>query len=463
MYKSMAYSSWDEMVFGRSLYPVKCGFNLEIGGGMVHPELKYHPRPGTERDLDTIYHEYERMTKDILDRCIQIGLPSVVLELEHVFQLTNNPKWGKEIAHMTKWLLKEYYDKFGLKGALRVTVADIRKPENGYRGSREYDKIIESFRLSAEAGADILSIESIGGKEVFNYAITRQDLVGCLFAIGILGSLDMEYLWKDIVMIAKEYKIIPGGDTDCAHSNSAMFLAGGFTSNELSHVFSALIRAVGSARSLVAFDVGARGPDKDCGYEGPIIKAITGCPISMEGKSCACAHSDLMGNISAAVCDLWSNEAVQYGEMFGGTTPAVFTEILGYDVAQMNSAISLGTEKILRDIFIASDEFRDPQAYIISPKVAYNIGSSLVKGNNYYERAVFALRKAYEELRKAIEENMLLLSQREREVFSECGKVIDKLPESEDEFLINCIKTYKNLVPNFRLDSYGLEGKENDF
>lgn len=458
MYRSMAYSSWDEMVFGRSIYPVRCGFDLEIGAGMVHPELKYHPRPGTEKDFDTIYHEYERMTRDILDRCIQIGLPSVVLELEHVFQLTDNPKLGKEIAHMTKWLLKEYYDKFGLKSALRVTVADIRKFEKGYRKTEEYDKIMESFRLSAETGADILSIESTGGKEVFNYAITRQDLIGCLFAVGILGSLDMEYLWKDIVNIAKEYNVIPGGDTDCAHSNSAMFLAGGFTSNELSHVFSALIRPIGGARSLVAFDVGAKGPDKDCGYEGPIIKAITGCPISMEGKGCACAHSDLMGNVSAAVCDLWSNEAVQYGEMFGGSTPAVFTEILGYDVAQMNSAIRLGTEKILRDIFIESDELRDPQAYVISPRIAYSIGSSIVGGKDYYERSLFALSRAYEELEGAVKENRLSLSKNERETLQECGKIIEQLPESGDRFISECIKRYKDTVPGFRLDSYGLEG-----
>jgi len=458
MYKSMAYSSWDEMVFGNAIYPVRCGFDLEIGNGAVHPEIKYHPRPGAEENFETIYHEYERMTKDILDRCIQIGLPSVVLEIEHVFQLTDNTRWAREITHMTKWLLKEYHDNFGLKGAVRATVADIRKAENGYRGSKEHKKILDSFMASAEGGADILSIESTGGKEVFNYAITRQDLEGCLFAVGILGSLDMEYLWRDIVKIANEYNIIPGGDTDCAHSNSAMFLAGGYTSNELSHIFAALIRAIGATRSLVAFDMGAKGPDKDCGYEGTIIKAITGYPISMEGKSCACAHSDLMGNISAAVCDLWSNEAVQYAEMFGGTTPAVFTEILGYDVAQMNTALKLGYGKVLRDIFIASDELRDPQSFVISPRIAYNIASSIVEGNNYYERALFGLRRAYEELDKAQKEEALKLSTHEKDVLAQCGKIIESLPEDQEKFISDCIDKYRGIVPGFRLDSYGLEG-----
>ncbi len=457
VYESLAYPSWDEIVFGRAVHPVKCGLGLEIGNGMVHPEVKYHPRPGTESDFDLIFNEYQRMTKDILQRCIEIGLPSVVLELEHVFQLTFNVKWGGDIAHMTKWLLQEYHNKFGLQGALRVTVADIRKPENGYRGSEEYGRVMESFVEAAEAGADILSIESTGGKEVFNYAITRQDLKGCLFAVGVLGARDMEYLWRDIVRIAEEHGVIPGGDTDCAHSNSAMFLADGYTGTELSHVFSALIRCIGSARSLVAFDCGARGPDKDCGYEGPVIKAITGCPISMEGKTSACAHSDLMGNISSAVCDLWSNEAVEYGEMFGGTTPAVFTEILGYDVALMNTALKIGQEKILRDMFINSDELRDPQAYIISPRIAYNIAVEIIKGKNYYQRALFALRQGFEELNKAQREGVLPLSPKEREVLSQCGKVLDALPEDEEVFIAQCVKEFRDIVPGFRLDSYGLE------
>jgi len=55
-------------------------------------------------------------------------------------------------------------------------------------------------------------------------------------------------------------------------------------------VFAAVVRAVTAVRSLVAYECGAVGPGKDCGYENPILKAITGCPMSMEGKTAACAH-----------------------------------------------------------------------------------------------------------------------------------------------------------------------------
>ncbi len=118
----------------------------------------------------------------------------------------------------------------------------------------------------------------------------------------------MEFLWNKIVGICEEKGVVPGDDTDCAHSNTAMRLA--FT-DYIPQTFAALVRAVGAARSLVSFEQGATGPHKDCGYEGPILKAITGMPISMEGKGCACAHASYIGNVASAVCDLWSNESVQ--------------------------------------------------------------------------------------------------------------------------------------------------------
>lgn len=70
----------------------------------------------------------------------------------------------------------------------------------------------------------------------------------------------------------------------------------------------AVVRAMSAPRALVAFEQGAKEPSKDCAYEGPILKAIAGVPISMEGKSAACAHFRPVGNIASAMCDLWSNE-----------------------------------------------------------------------------------------------------------------------------------------------------------
>lgn len=455
-YTTLAYANADDMVFGRALYPVKCGFDLEIGANYVVPELKYAPRPGKEESLPTILDEYRRITRDALERAVGIGLPAVVLELEHVFQLTFNPEWGSEVTRMTKDMLGEYHSKYGLRSALRATIADIRKAEEGMRSSDRLQRIVDSFEACAAAGADILSIESIGGKEVFNYCVTRQDVAGAIFSVGVLGSLDMEFLWQKISSVAERHHIIAGGDTDCAHSNTAMFLAGGLLSNEMPHTFAALVRALGAARSLVAFENGAVGPAKDCGYENVILKAITGCPMSMEGKTSACAHSDLMGNLVMATCDLWSNEAVQYGDMFGGTTPQVFMEMLGYDVAQMNTALQLGSEKILRDIFVQSDKYRDPQALVLAPEEAFSIGEAIVSGTDYYDRSVRAVMKAGEIISQANEKRLLPLTRLENDVLQRMMGVVSTLPKSSEKFVEWGIQEYSKVVPEFRKENYGL-------
>jgi methanol--5-hydroxybenzimidazolylcobamide Co-methyltransferase len=92
----------------------------------------------------------------------------------------------------------------------------------------------------------------------------------------------------------------------------------------LPETLAAVVRAMSAPRSLVAFERGAVGPSKDCAYEGPVLKAIAGCSLSMEGKSAACAHFSPVGNIAAAMCDLWSNESVQHVRLLSGPAPEVF-------------------------------------------------------------------------------------------------------------------------------------------
>ena len=76
----------------------------------------------------------------------------------------------------------------------------------------------------------------------------------------------------------------------------------------------------------MAFSCGAIGPSKDCAYEGPVLKAITGVPIAMEGKSATCAHFSPVGNVAGALCDLWSNESVKNVRLLSGSAPEAFLE-----------------------------------------------------------------------------------------------------------------------------------------
>lgn len=449
----MAYSSADDMMFGTAKKPVKTKRGAVIGGGHVIPEIVCHPRPGSEKTMKTLLREYERANGDCLERAVIVGLPTLQIENEHVFQMTHNPKWGGEIAAQTARQMDDYLEKYGLKAIYRSTIADLRKPDMvGMRDSDYTKEILESFKECAKY-ADIVSIESMGGKEIFDHAIIRNDVAGLLFGQAVLGGLDMEWMWTQIVETAKKYDCIPGGDTNCAEANTAMFMAGGFLSKDVPHTLAALSRAVCVSRTLVAYECGATGPTKDCAYEDPIIKAITGIPVSTEGKTSACAHADLCGNTIAAVCDVWSNEAVEYHDMFGGSTTAVFTEILGYDVAAMNSAIDLGYQKEYQACLVNSDRYRGPHGFMLSPDNAWEIGKAVVDNNeSLYSRGRAAAIKCGELLQG---DPKLKLTQFEKDSLDGFMKDLHALPEKQDDFVDMCLKKYKN-VKGFNPANYGL-------
>ncbi|MFH1985088.1 MAG: methyltransferase MtaB domain-containing protein [Pseudomonadota bacterium] len=450
----MAYGSSAELVFGTARKPVSTKRGLVIGGGHVHPEVKPHPRPGSEKTLRTLMREYERANGDILERMVIIGHPAVQIENEHIYQMTNNPKWGAEIASQAGRQMDDHHRRYGLKSSYRATVADLRKPDMYHlRESDATAKVLEAFDECAKY-ADILSIESLGGKEVFDHSIIRNDIVGLLFAIGVLGALDMEWLWTRIVEISRRNGCIAGGDTNCSQANTAMFMAGGMISKDVPHVIAALCRAMSAANSLIAYECGATGPAKDCAYENPIIKAITGIPIATEGKTSACAHSDLCGNLMMAVCDLWSNEAVEYHDMFGATTPSVFAEILGYDCAMLNSAIELGYQRQMQEILVNSDMYRDSHSLILAPDNAWQIGRVIAsnRNNGDYACARIAAVKAGEII---LSDPLMRLTAHEKEALLKAVVELESLPDDEGDFIDRCLHKYRQ-VKGFNPASYGL-------
>ena len=450
----MAYKNGAEMMFGTAKKPVTTKRGIAIGGGFVHPEVVPHPRPGSEKTMKTLLREYERANGDALERMVIVGHPTLQIENEHIFQMTHNPKWGGEIAAQSAKQMDDYLQKYGLKAAYRATIADLRKPDMVDMRQSDYtNEIIESFKECAKY-ADILSIESMGGKEIFDHCIIRNDIGGILFGIGVLGAIDMEWMWNQIVDIASKNKCIAGGDTNCSEANTAMFMAGGMTSKDVPHVIAALSRAIAASRTLVAYECGATGPTKDCAYEDPIIKAMAGVPISCEGKTSACAHSDLCGNLIMAVTDVWSNEAVEYHDMFGATTTSVFAEILGYDVAMLNSAIELGHQEALKEVLVNSDMYRDSHSLILAPDNAWEVGNAIVsnrsKGNYLSARA--GAIKAGEII---LGDSKMKLTAHEKDALTKALKDLKALPDNEGNFIDMCLKKYKD-VKGFNPKSYGL-------
>lgn len=462
-FTKMEYKSADDLVFGDAKYPLSYGLGLKVGAGQVVPEINFAPRPGSEKDPETLRREYvDYIAKDIMNRAVTVGFPAVELENEWISQMGNNPaKFAKPVVQGQKAVLQKFHDEYGISCAIRHTVADPREGEHGLRfgmdKSHSYpEKVIEQLEVAAENGADVISIESVGGKEIADYCVARQDIKGWLFGIGYLGSLDMEWLWPQIVEVAKKNKIVPGGDTNCAGANTSMFMAGGYLDKDIPRTFSAVTRAIASARTLVAIECGATGPDKDCGYEGPILKSISGRPSAQEGKGAQDAHCDLMGNLIAQTADLWSNESVEYHPEFGGSSVQCWLGVIGYEAALMNAAKQLKQDKVLRDLYVAADRFRSPEGFILAYDNAYRIGEAITaNGDSYYLRSKAAGIKAAELVQESNMKGKLKLNKAEKDALNHVLTELKSLPDEESKFVDMCLKEYKN-VPAFNPKNYDL-------
>jgi len=458
-FNQMEYKKPEDMLFGHAKYPVNAHWNMQIGAGYVVPELNVAPGEGSENSKESMVSECRNIAHSACERAIGIGLPAFQLEQEHIFQQTNNPDWTADCTQAQAEILEKYYEEYGIKTSLRATPADIRDEEKevGFRESDLYNNVMESIEASAANGASFVSIETTGGKSVSDYGISRGDPKAILFGIGVLGSIDMEFMWSEIVKISRKYDCRAAGDTDCSQSNTAMFLAGGLTDKDCSHTLAALTRAIGAARSLVAVECGAVGPLKDCGYENVIVKAISGVPIATEGKNAVCAHSDLMGNLMAAVTDVWSNESVYHREEMGGTTPQVWLQATGYEAALMNTAIEAGEAETLRDIYTLTDKYRDPQSLILAYDNAYRIGEAIVSnGNDPYLRARAAALEAGAIINEAVAEKKIFLTRFERDSLDSALKVFESLPTESDQFIDDCIRRYSRKVADFNPKNYEL-------
>ena len=343
---------------------------------------------------------------------------------------------GDDLSNDVCFISGKNFQKFGFRSEIRLTPNDLREFDRPplCRTSKYLDAMWELFDKGSLAGGDLLSIESTGGKEIHDDALMMCDIKTSVFALSVLGVRDMKMLWGNIVAIAKKNNKIAAGDTACGFGNTAMALAEkGF----IPKIFSAIVRIVTAVRTLVALEEGAVGPDKDCGYEGPFLKAITGTPISMEGKTSACAHFSPLGNIAACCADLWSNESVQNIKLLSGMAPTVYLEQLEYDARLMNQALKAGkpTATMLQQLFADSDKSLDPQAIILVPKNVIAISEEIVKGSNYIDASVRAAQKGLDIIDEAFKSGQLLIPEMEIPWVDMIRQTLSEIPTDESKFV----------------------------
>jgi methanol--5-hydroxybenzimidazolylcobamide Co-methyltransferase len=449
-YTATAYQNLDDFIFGKSKYPVTLSNGMSIGGGTVYPEINFTLPPMSieESTMPAVLSNYREIITGICERARDLSAPGFVAEIETLPPMTFNPQWGSAVTKAVVDIIKDYSAKFGLKAAVRLTPVDVREGpelEHMWHG-KHWDLVLEVFDRCAAVGADFLAIESVGGKEVHDDAIMYGDIKKSVFALSVLACRDMEKLWTEIVKIAKKNSVIPSGDTACAFGNTALVLA---DRNYVSKVFAAVVRVMTAVRSLVALECGAQGPHKDCGYEGVYIKAITGTPISMEGRTAACAHLSPLGNVAACVADIWSNESIQNIKLLGGMAPVVSFEQLVYDCRLMNEASSRGhdTALMLRDLHADSDSRLDPQAYVLRPDVALRISKEIVAVDGHYNRTKKAAELALKEITEGYKNGLLVLSDREKTSLENISGEIAELPLTEDGLIAEMMEDCEKLEP----------------
>ncbi len=437
-FDSLAISNPDDLRFGVAPHPLTTRSGMVLGGGTVYPELNF-TLPAMFVAADTmadIRQQYHEMSSGACQRAAELDCPGLVIEFETLPPMTENPAWGIDLTRILLDEMAAAEAKYGLKTVLRATPNDTREMERPPRmkGGRYFDCMMETFEGCAAAGAELLSIESVGGKEIHDEALMMCDIEGVLFGLCVLGVRDMRFLWSNLNEIAERHGVYCAGDTACGFGNTAMVLA---EQKMIPRVFAAVVRAISAVRTLVGYECGAVGPGKDCGYENPILKAITGFPMAMEGKTASCAHLSPLGNIAAATCDTWSNESVQNIKLLGGMAPRVYVEQLIYDCRVMNQALAGGRDEALlyRKWLVESDASLDPQALILTPENAVAIAKVIVEAPTPLEGGKAAGLLAIQLMEDAYRDGRVKIAKRELPWLARMKAAIEAVPSREDAFI----------------------------
>jgi methanol--5-hydroxybenzimidazolylcobamide Co-methyltransferase len=456
LYKSLAISNPDDLIFGTAPKPVVTrNYGIPIGGGTLYPELNFTVptmklEPATLKEM---YGHYEQIVREALKRAGELESPGVVLECETLPQQTEFPEWSETICKILLEGMAKENARSGLKSALRFTPNDnrdmMRPPlmQSGY----QLERMLETFERVTKAGADLISIESIGGKETHDESLIHCDIAEVIFALAVLATRDMRFLWGKIVDICKKNGSTPAGDSSCGFANTAMVLA---EQKLIPNSFSAVVRVLATVRAIVAIEEGAKGPGKDCAYENPYLKAITGNPSSGEGKTAACAHLSPVGNIAAAYTDLWSNESVQNIMLLGSTAPTAYMEQLIYDCRLYNGLKQYGHGKVLRDMLVRSDAPLDSRAFVFRPENVILYSKTIVDSDNYYDAAKNVSKCVAQTILTAGETGGTRVSKPEVRYLKKVIDTIDGLPKDEGPFIELILKKIDK--SKLKLEEYGL-------
>ena len=174
-YTQLAIANAGDLRFGMAAKPLTTSQGLVLGDGTVYPELNFTLPPMfvDQSTMPDVRTQYGQIIKAALQRAVELEAPGLVVEFEPLPPMTENPSWAVELTSILLEAMEEAHPKYGLKSVLRITPNDLREMERPprMRWGKYYEAMMATFDGCAAAGAELLSIESVGGKEVHDEAL----------------------------------------------------------------------------------------------------------------------------------------------------------------------------------------------------------------------------------------------------------------------------------------------------
>ncbi len=189
-FNNLAIEKEEDLIFGSAPRPVATRRGLIIGGVIVYPELNFTLPTMliNNNTLPNITKQYKDIVNDALERALHLDAPDLIFEFETLIEMSKNPRIAIQLIKVINEVCEEYYVKHGLKSEIRLTPNDLREFERPpkQRTSKLLNLMIEVFEGGLDAGGDLLSIESTGGKEISDDALMNCDIKQLIFVLSVL-------------------------------------------------------------------------------------------------------------------------------------------------------------------------------------------------------------------------------------------------------------------------------------
>jgi len=256
--------------------PVRLPCGLVLGSGTVYPAFRIELDPDSPDDAGRCVGQTESLLAAAAG-----SAAGAVFDLD--LAATRPPGGWESIVRGVRLSLERARNETGFAAALRVTLSapDAR------------------IRQAIESGAEIVNLETTTGLELFRRALRAGDVAGLILAAGVVSAPAVYQAWSRAEAQFEGSGAARGGDSARPFIGEIIRC---LREKQAPEAICAIAVAVCAVRTLASLEAGATGPLHPGCWESPIVKAIRGCPVSLNDAWPWEAQA-------AGMADLWSSDA----------------------------------------------------------------------------------------------------------------------------------------------------------